>query len=173
VLPGHTLEFRELFMAARKVIEAVPDAHFFFRGIKRDAVAKMALNLDIADRCIFLPADDPETFLTALDRAAAVLMVPPGRCRYVHPQVFTLLQAGAPLVAVEDPVYEGILTEKTSVQVLPNAEAIAEGLLRAIQEPLFQLAVTLEGQQLVADHHAYSSFKHRVRMIYRDLGSRE
>jgi len=168
-LPGHALGFRELLMAARKVIEAAPDTAFFFRGIPQEKAEKMAANLDISNRCAFLSPDDPNPFLSALQAADAILMVPDGASRYIHPQVYTLLHAAAPLVTIRDAAYDEVLTEKTSVHVLPNSESIAEGLLRVIQEPLFSLAIALEGQQLVADRHTYSSFKHKVRMAYHGL----
>jgi hypothetical protein len=170
-LPGHVLGFRNLLVAARKVIEAEPDAAFFFRGLPQEQAEKTAANLDISNQCVFLPPDDPHPFLSALEIADAVLMVPPGGGRYIHPQVYTLLHAGAPLVTIRDAVYDEVLTEKTAVHVLPNPESIAEGLLRVIREPLFSLAVALEGQQLVADQHTYSSFKHKVRMAYRGLST--
>jgi hypothetical protein len=168
-LPGHALGFRELLMAARKVIEAVPDTAFFFKGIPQERAEQMATNLDIANHCVFLSSDDPKPFLSALEIADAILMVPHGGSRYIHPQVYTLLHAGAPLVTIHDTIYDAVLTEKTSVRVLPNSESIAEGLLRVIQEPLFSLAIALEGQQLVADRHTYSSFKHKIRMAYHGL----
>ncbi len=168
-LPGHAVGFRNLLMAARKVVDAVPDATFFFKGAPRGQTEKMATNLDIADHCVFLFSDEPEPFLSALEIADAALLIPCEKSRYIHPQVYTLLRAGAPLVTIHDPAYDEVLTEKTSVCVLPNSESIAEGLLRVIHEPLFSLAVALEGQQLVADRHTYSSFKHKVRMTYHDL----
>ena len=169
-LPGHASGFRQLLMAASKVIAVVPGAVFFFKGAPQRQAEKMAANLDIADHCVFLSPDEPEAFFSALEIADAVLMVPHGESRYIHPQVYTLLHAGAPLVTLHDAAYDGVLTEKTSVHVLPDSESIAEGLLRVIQEPLFSLAIALEGQQFVATRHTYSSFKHKVRMAYHDLG---
>ena len=170
-LPGHSVGFRKLLMATRKVVDAVPGAVFFFKGAPHGQAEKMAANLDIADHCVFLSPNDPETFLSALAIADVVLMVPHGESRYIHPQVYTLLHAGAPLVTIHHAAYDEILTEKTSVHLLPNSESIAEGLLRVIQEPLFSLAVSLEGQQLVAARHTYSSFKHKVRMTYHQLAN--
>ncbi len=169
LLPGHAVDFRKLLMAARKVVDALPDAVFFFRGGAHEEAVKMAANLDIADHCIFLSPDDHEVFLSALEIADAVLLVPPGGSRYIHPQVYTLLHAAAPLVAIHDASFDGVLTEETALRVLPGSESIAEGLLRAIQEPLFSLAVSVGGQQLVASRHTYSSFKHKVRMAYHQL----
>ncbi len=76
-------------------------------------------------------------------------------------------------MTIHDAAYDEVLTEETALRILPGSEAIAEGLLRAIREPLFSLAVVVGGQQLVASHHTYSSFKHKVRMAYRQLSVRE
>lgn len=164
---------RNLLLAARKVVDAMPNAVFFFNGDLGGQAANMAASLDIASRCIFLEPDDSKDFLAALDVADAILLVPPQETRYIHPLVYTLLHAAAPLVAIHVAAYEEVLTEKTSIVVLPDADAIAEGLLRAIQEPLFSLAVAIEGQHLVANRYTYSSFKHKVRMAYYQLFKQE
>ncbi len=170
LLPGGDASLRNMFLAARKVVDAMPDAVFFFRGARREEARKMAASLDISENCAFLSDDEPEKFLSALEAAHAVFMVPPAGGRYIHPQVYTLLQAGAPLVAVQDAAYDEVLTDRTAIRVLPGSDAIAEGILRVVQEPLFSLAIALEGQQLVANNHTYSSFKHKVRMSYLELG---
>lgn len=166
---GHAVGFRQLLMASRKVIESMPDAIFFFKGPLCGQAKKMATNLDIASHCVFLSAGEPEAFLSVVEIADATLLVTQENGRYIHPQVYTLLRAGAPLVTVHDAAYDELLTEQTSVRVLPNSESIAEGLLRVIQEPLFSLAIAVLGQQLVAENHTYSSFKHKVRMSYHQL----
>jgi hypothetical protein len=171
LLPDNAVGFRNLLMAARKVIDQAPDTAFFFKGAQSGQAAQMAANLDIIDHCVFLSTEEPEIFLSALDIADAVLLISHGHDRYIHPQVYTLLHAAAPLVTIHDSVYDEILTEKTSVRVLPSSDAIAEGVLRTIQEPLFSLAVSVEGQQLVAGRHTYSSFKHKVRMAYHNLNN--
>jgi hypothetical protein len=182
VLPGCTTGLRNLFVALRKVVDASPDTVFFFRGGGGEQAGKMAANLDIAERCIFLPSEDAAAFLSVLDVADAALLIPQRKSRYVHPIVYTLLNAGAPLVTVHEAAYDEVLTEKTSVQVLESADSIAEGILRVIQaegilrviqEPLFSLAVAMEGQQLVADRYTYSSFKHKVRMTYHQVFKQE
>ncbi len=169
VLPKDTVSFRTLLMAVRKVIDVVPETLFFFKGNRCDPAKKMATNLDIIDQCIFLSDQKPETFLSALNIADAILLLPQGGDHYIHPQVYTLLHAGAPLVTIHNKAYDELLTEKTTVRVLSNSESIAEGLLRVIKEPLFSQAIATEGQQLVAARYTYSSFKHKVRMAYHSL----
>ncbi|VGO21246.1 glycosyltransferase [Pontiella sulfatireligans] len=168
-LPGAASSLRDVLMAARKVIDAMPNAAFFFQGAQYEQAGKMAESLDIAARCAFLSPEEPEAFLSALEIADAIFMAPQRGGRYIHPLVYTLLHAGAPLVTVHDTAYDELLTDKTSVHVLPSSDAIAEGLLRVAQEPLFSLAVATEGQLLVAQRYTCSSFKHKVRMIYHRL----
>lgn len=172
-LPDWSSGFRDILMAARKVVDAAPNTAFFFKCTHRSQAKKMVANLDIADHCAFLSDDDSETFLSALDIADAILLVSQGKGRYINPQVYTLLNVPAPLVAIPDRASEEVLTEKTAVCVLPGSEAISEGILRTIQEPLFSLGIGIEGQQLIAGHHTYSSFKHRVRMAYHKLFKQE
>jgi hypothetical protein len=169
IINGNAAAFRMVLMAARKVIDSVPDAAFFFKGAPLEQAHQMAKNLDIAEQCIFLSADEPDTFLSALKISDAILLVPQENCRYIHHQVYTLLSAAAPLVAVHDAAYDEILTDKTSLRVLFSTDAIAEGVLHTIQEPLFSLTVAVEGQHYIAERHTYSSFKHKVRMTYRNL----
>ncbi len=169
LFPGAGAGLRNVLLAARKVVDAVPRAIFFFRGVQRQEAQKMADSLDIAENCTFLSPEEPEKFFVALEAAQAVLAVPPAGGRYVDSRVYTLLLGGVPVVAVQDPAYDEVLTEQTAIRVLPGSDAMAEGVLRVLREPLFSLAIALEGQRLVACHHAYSSFKHKVRMSYIEL----
>ena len=172
VLPGSEVGLRTMLLAARKVVDAEPGARFLFFGVDRQQGEKLAANLDISGRCSFLPFGKPKTFLGALGRADAILLLPPGQSCYIHPQVYTLLQAGVPLVAVRDSAFNEVLTEETCVRVLPSVDAMAEGILRVLGEPLFSHAIAHAGQQLAA-RHTFSSFKHQVRMAYHQLGQKE
>ena len=169
ILPGNRKELRNLLMAVRKVIEAVPGAVFFFKGGAVGDAETMATNLDIGDNCSFFGHAETEEFVSSLDMADATLLFSCSDDRHVHNDVFTLLHAPAPLVAVQSPAYGELLNEQNCIQVLASSESIAEGLLQAIQEPLFSLSIATEGQQLVADKYSFSSFKHKVRMAYHDV----
>jgi len=169
ILPGNRNELRKLLLAARKVIDVLPGAGFFFRGLPVGEAESMARNLDIHERCAFLDADDTAEYYTALDIADAALFVPTPGGRYIDPEVFTVLQSPSALVAVQESAYNGTLDGQNSIQVVSTAEAIAEGILQVFQEPLLALAIAVEGQQQIANRHSFSSFKHKIRMTYHDL----
>ena len=169
VLPGNNDELRTLLLSARKVIERIPDAGFIFKGIPERDAQTMATNLDIHRRCIFLHNDEPERFLGALALADAALFVPSPGCRYPHPEIFTLLNSRALVVAVHDAAYSSLLHAGNSIQVDYTAISISEGLLRVYHEPLISYGIVADAQQLIADRYSYSSFKHRIRMAYYEM----
>lgn len=133
----------------------------------------MAANLDIGGRCRFLDFSEAGLFLDALNAASAALWIPPPNRPYCDSAIFTLLHSPAPLVVVQENAYGGLLTEDNSFSVVRTADAIAEGLLRVIREPLFSLRLVTEAQQLIADRYSFSTFKHNVRMVYHELFSRK
>lgn len=173
VLPGNVKELKKLLMAARKVVEVIPGAAFVFRGALADQCHSMAASLDIQKHCVFLNEGETPEFLAALVRADAVVLLSGRRDRYIHPELFTLLNSSAPLISVEDSAYDELLSEKNSIQVLSSTESIAEGVLRVIQEPLFSVQIATEGLQMIADHYTFSSFKHKVRMVYHEVLNKE
>ncbi|MDF7799533.1 glycosyltransferase [Pontiellaceae bacterium B1224] len=169
ILPSTQEELRKVLMATRKVIDAIPAVSFFLKGSLVKEAEAMAINLDIQNHCIFLSNEETETFLSALDIADAAVLVPTHGNRYVHPEIFTLLHAPAPVVAVLEGAYSDLLNDQNSIEVLFSAESIAEGIIRVIQEPLFSIGLGAEGQQLIADRFSLSSFKHKIRMAYHEM----
>jgi hypothetical protein len=172
VLPGNSAELNKILMTARKVVETLPATAFFFRGIKVDAGKTVAAKLDILDHCVFFGGDETEDYLAALDVANAAWFISDPKGRYAHPEIFTLLNSPAPLVAVDNGVHDHLLSPANSVEVLRNTGSMVEALIQVIQEPLFSLGLATEGQQLVADHYSLSSFKHKVRMTYHEILNR-
>lgn len=170
VMSGNKKELKTLMLAVRKVLEKVPRAGFFFKGVDSVDAEQMLVNLDIGDRCRFLP-DNLRLFLDVLSLADAVLFVPRPQCRYPHPEIMTLMNSHALVVAVKNGAYSELLTEENSLLVNHTATSISEGLLRVVQEPLFSFVAATEAQRMVADRYSFSSFKHRLRMVYHELGS--
>ena len=169
VLPGSNAELRTLLLGIRKVLEKIPGGVFFFKGVNPEKAAAMAANLEIETRCRFLLPEQEKLFLSVLSVADAALFVPvPGRC-YMHPEVLSLLNSPALVVAVSESAYSTILSEQNSIQVHFTAQSIAEGLLKVIGEPLLALGMVSEARRMISDRYSFSSFKHKVRMAYHEL----
>lgn len=167
-LDGGHAELRKLLMAVRKVIDSCPEVIFVFRGISPREAKPLAASLAIEAHCCFLEQHEADVFLSAADVADASVFIPAADSRAVNPEILTLLQGGAPVVAVMEDAYAGLLSEENSMPVLRNTDALADGIIRVLQEPLFALSLHTEGRQLIADHYSLSSFKHKVRMLYHD-----
>ncbi len=169
VLNESSAELNKVLMSARKIIEFIPDITFFFKGVSLPEGEMMARNLDISEGCIFLEPPEVAEYIAALDMADAALFVPRSDERYVRPEILTMLRSVVPIVAVHNEAYDGLLTDKNSVQVLLSAESIAEGVIRVINEPLFSMGLSSAGQQLIAENYSYASFKHKIRMAYQEM----
>lgn len=160
---------KKILLAARKLLDKVPKALFYFVGPTSAEVRSMAENLNIWDRCSFIPPDQPERYLSVLSVADLVLFVPRAGDRYPHAEIMSLLNSSALVVAVYEEAYAEILTEENCVLVDQSASSMAEGLLRSVQEPLLAYGLVNNAQQFIADRYSFSSFKYRVRQAYREL----
>lgn len=169
ISPGDQNVVRTLLLAARKVIEKAPQTGFFFKGLETEEALSIASSLDIQGRCVFIPASEPDVFIEVLNISDATLFVPWAGCRYMNPEILTLLNSPGLVVAIRDEAYATLLTERNCVEVIYTAASIAEGLLRVIQEPLLSIAIAAEGRQLIADRHTFSSFKHKIRLAYHEV----
>ncbi|NNJ70880.1 MAG: glycosyltransferase, partial [Kiritimatiellales bacterium] len=179
VAPSHIVVFRVLsdtrkelgktMRAVRKIADAVPATAFFIIGQTGPDAENMAASLDVKNRCAFLEQRQTEEFLAALDVADVSVLLPDPDGRYVHEDVYTLLRAAVPLVAVKDAVYDDLLNSGNSIAVLSDAASIADGVVQAIQEPLFSRSLAAQGQQLIADRFSYSSFRHKFRMACNEV----
>ncbi len=160
---------RQLLMAVRKVIDACPKAFFVFKGAAAAEAEPMAKSLAIEKQCCFLNPEETYVFLSAVDAAGVSVFMPSTERCGMDPEILTLLYGAAPVVAVMEDAYADLLTESNSIPVLRNTDAIASGIIRALQEPLFARGLQTQGRQLIADHYSLSSFKHQVRMLYHDV----
>lgn len=166
---GKNVDMRSLLLAVHKVVDVIPKTTFCVRSSMRQEKAKqMAACLDVGDNCEFISDTSPD-YLESLRVADALLLVPDADARYLHPEVYTMLFGNAPLVAVQDKAYASILNELNCVEVLANTDAISEGLLQVLQEPLFAQPMAQSSRKKVFVQHTFSSFKHHVRMAYYQL----
>ena len=173
VLKTPLVRVKKILMAVRKIIDVEPDTALFFRGLGGDSVKKMVANLEIKKQCHFFANQDIELFFSILSRADTVVFVPSKADRYISSQLYSMLYSGVPLLTFQCSEFSDVLSEKNSVNLLPSATSVAEGVLRVLHEPLFYQGISSEGQQLMADQHTRSSFKHKIRMAYHHLFEKE
>jgi hypothetical protein len=160
---------RTLMLAVRKVLDVVPDAAFVIKCADTLSLEEIARSLDIAARCIFITEQAPGVFQKALRAADATLFVPLRGGRYIHEDVYSLMNAGVPLVTLREQAYRALLGDHNSIPAIFSSESLTESILRAIQEPLLAYPLAVEAQKMIADHYGFSSFKYRLRKAYTTL----
>jgi len=158
---------RNLMLTVRKVVDTLPKTGFFLQTTHPVQAKKLADSLGISDHCQFLKPGDPLPLISALSIANVVLYIPPEKNRYIPQSLYTALNTSAPLVAIQHKAYQSFLSQQTARFVLPNSDAMTEGLLHILREPLFSVSIATEGQKLVRAEHTFSSFKHKIRMAYK------
>ena len=157
--------------AAPRIRKGFPDVCFLLVGGLADQVAKMrklAESLDILDNCLFT-GKRPMSEVPAYMTAASVLVSPHLRTPYPVSKIFTYMQSGKPIVATRVAAHTEVLDETCAILVAQQADALAEGVLRALREPLLSKALGVEAMSRVAAQYGVSSFKHKLRVAYQAI----
>lgn len=160
-----------LLRAAQRIAKSVDGVKVIFVGGESDQIARMeklARSLDLAETCLFV-GEQPMSRIPAYISAATVLVSPHLRSSYPVSKLFTYMQSGKPIVATRIPAHLDVLDESCSILVVPQAEAIADGVLRALREPLLAQGLGIEAMARVGAKYSLSSFRHRVRSVYQQF----
>jgi glycosyltransferase involved in cell wall biosynthesis len=164
-----------LVRAAGQVVKRISDVRFVLVGgveaeitRYRELVAKLGLEAV----CLFAgerPVEEIPAFMTL----ASVLVAPrvSGGSQTVT-KLYTYMQSGKPIVATRLAEQVEVLDEQCALLVLPQPDDLAEGIVRAIREPLLSDMLGKEARARVGAHYSLSSFKHKLRNAYRDLENR-
>ena len=164
---------KKLLLAARKVVDRDSGVVFYFSGRRMGDMLSMADNLDVQSNCCFLSEDDPARYLSVLSLADVALFVPAADVHYPHADVITMLNSSAVVISISNSACSVLLSEENSIAVDYTATSIAERILQVVKEPLLVRELVSNALQQVADYHSFSSFKHKVRMAYKNLSTQK
>lgn len=125
-------------------------------------------SLDLDAHCVFTgqrPMEEMPAFMTM----ASVLVSPRMKGMNTALKIYTYMQSGRPIVATRLAPHTQVLDDQCALLVEPTADGIAQGILRALKEPLFGEALGREARARVASRYSLASFKHKVRTAYQGL----
>jgi glycosyltransferase involved in cell wall biosynthesis len=131
------LQALDLLVAAfPRVLAAVPDARLLLVGGTEPELSQLrgvAEQLGIAGRVILEPAR-PQSEMPAYLAAADVLVSP--RVQGINPpgKLLSYLASGRPVVATDTLVHNQLLTPDCAVLTSPDAEGLADGMVRALTD---------------------------------------
>lgn len=157
-----------LVEAITEVLRVVPGAVFVLVGAEeggmpadlRDAVDRVPKSaLRIIPR---QPRDALPSFIAMAD----ILVSPRAGGDNLPLKVFDYIAAGKAIVATDYPIHRTILNDERAVLVSPNAEAMAEGIVRLLQDPALADQLGAAARDHSDSHYGLTAFRQLVDDIY-------
>jgi glycosyltransferase involved in cell wall biosynthesis len=108
------------------------------------------------------PLDEMPEFM-----AMASVLVSPRLEPYVTPlKIYAYMASGRPIVATDLPTHTDVLDRNSAILTPPTAEGLAEGIVRAFNEPARSALLGQRARQLVEHEHTYEVFKSKLAEVY-------
>jgi glycosyltransferase involved in cell wall biosynthesis len=153
-----------LFAAAKRVIDARPDARFVLAGGRPDQVAgarRDAERAGLGQAVIFAgqrPAEEIPLFLDAAD----VLVSPRSTGTNTPLKIYQYLRSGRPIVATRLLTHTQVLDDEVAILTTATSEGFAEGILAAIGDPARAREVGNRARQLAETKYSYEVYLART-----------
>jgi len=100
---------------------------------------------------------------------ASVLVSPRVKGTNTALKIYTYMQSGRPIVATRLPTHTQVLDDSCAILVLPQADDLAQGILRALKAPLEHSEIADEARRRVASKYSLPRFNNAVRTAYQSL----
>jgi glycosyltransferase involved in cell wall biosynthesis/ubiquinone/menaquinone biosynthesis C-methylase UbiE len=114
------------------------------------------------------PIDEMPEFM-----AMATVLASPRLEPYVTPlKIYAYMASGRPIVATDLPTHTDVLDLNSAILTAPDAEGLAEGIVRAFNEPARSARLGLRARQLVEREHTYEAFGKKLGDVYAYLEAR-
>jgi glycosyltransferase involved in cell wall biosynthesis len=123
---------------------------------------------DLSEDVIFVGQVPLQDSLYYLDMAD-ILVSPRSSGLSVPLKVYTYLQSGRAMVATNIPAHTIVLTDETAVLADPNPEAYAEGLVKAIDDPVYREKVAQGGLAYAEEELSKARYVERLRAAYQSI----
>jgi len=161
-----------LVRAFARVHRERPDARLVLAGGTDEQGREMralAASLGLSDACIFTGRVS-KTEALRFTRSATVLVSPRVHGTNTPLKVYEQLASGKPLVATRIWSHTQVLDDAVCFLVEPEADSMAEGLLRALQEPDEAAARVVHAQALYAREYARPIYVRKIRRLLEIVG---
>jgi glycosyltransferase involved in cell wall biosynthesis len=97
----------------------------------------------------------------------AEVLVSPRLEPYTTPlKIFSYMASGRPIVATDLPTHTQVLDAAAAILVPPSPAGLAEGILRALEDPAGAAALGRSARHVVETRHTFAGFKRRLADCY-------
>lgn len=158
----------DLVLSIPHVLAAAPDTVFVLVG---GEIASMPADLrraveQIPKSSLRVLPRQPRDALPALIAMADVLVSPRAGGDNLPLKLFDYLAAGKPIVATDYPIHRAVLNEKHAVLVEPSAVAIANGIVRVIQDKPLARRLGEAARNHSTSHYSQDAFRRLIESLY-------
>jgi glycosyltransferase involved in cell wall biosynthesis len=161
-----------LFEATPKVLAALPHVFMVFVGASTKAELNRRLGEDAcAERVRLLPRQ-PRDRMAAFTELATVLVSSRNHGGNFPLKIFDYLAAGKPIVATDVPAHRAVLDDSLALLVPSTPAAMAEGLIRVLQDRELADRLAAGAAAYARQHLAWSTFVRSVGEIYSEAQAR-
>jgi glycosyltransferase involved in cell wall biosynthesis len=157
-----------LFDAMPKVLQQMPGASFVLVGAANQteidaAYGRLTASVRAGVRCIERQSRERIATFIAL---AGVLISPRSHGGNFPLKVFDYLAAGKPIVATDVPAHRVVLDDSLAIMVEPDADGVADGIVRALTDQELATALAAATRRFAARELSWPRFVALVEELY-------
>jgi glycosyltransferase involved in cell wall biosynthesis len=163
-----------LFGAAKAVHRSRPDVRFVLAGGKPDQVARATARAEeIGAVGIVFTGEQPSEKIPSFLDAADVLVSPRSTGTNTPLKIYQYLRSGRVTVATRLLTHTQVLSDDVAILTEPTAEAFAQGILRAVNNPALATQLGQQARRLAETRYTYEAYLQRTREACAALGNLE
>ncbi len=158
----------ELVQALAAVRARHPECLLLVVGGEPEQVEALQARIEadgLADAVRLLGARPPDTMPEYM--GLAEVLVSPRLEPYTTPlKIFSYMASGRPIVATDLPTHTQVLDADAAILVPPTPAGLADGILRALEDPAGAAALGRRARHVVETRHTFAGFKRRLADCY-------
>lgn len=159
-----------LMQAIPSVCAIASDVHFLLVGgeVRHREALQAKVPKDLRER-VHMPGVLPMENMPACLTLASVLVSPRTKGTNTALKVYGYMQAGKPIVATDLPTHTQVLNDSNAYITPCSPEGLADGLLRALSQPVDAMARARQAAKDVDEKYGLDRFYRQVRELYDGL----
>jgi glycosyltransferase involved in cell wall biosynthesis len=158
----------ELIQAMAAVRARHPECLLLVVGGEPEQVDALRARIEangLADAVRLIGTQPPDTMPEYM--GLAEVLVSPRLEPYTTPlKIFSYMASGRPIVATDLPTHTQVLDAEAAILVPPTPAGLAEGILRALDDPAGAAALGRRARNIVEERHTFAGFRSQLAACY-------
>lgn len=160
----------DLLIEATAVLRRThPDARVLVVGGTPEQVARARQRADEAGSSLIFTGQRPAAEISGFVAACDILVSPRTSGTNTPLKIYSYLRSGRPIVATRLRTHTQVLDARTALLVAPQADALAAGLARLLDDPDERERLASAAQALAASRYSRASYVRRTAAAYERL----